>query len=483
MHPTDSHRGAGMAGVLPDWLNVELLLALVVLLALLGAIAWARARRWWRRQQETLVALQESEERLSLALRSSRDELWDLDLISGRLQRINAMAGVDLPADMTFHAFDEYLDRVHPDDRPRLHRAYVNHLKGQTEFYEAIYRMRCDDGSYRWALSRGQVVARDTSAKALRMVGTNRDVSDILARDEELERLNGQLSTLNDALEGRVEERTRALKQANHELEFTVDELRLAQRQLVESEKMAALGNLVAGIAHEINTPLGIGVTAASHLETEARRMEQAMASGALKRSDLDRFTDEARTSTSLILANLSRACKLVGSFKQVAVDQSDEAAREIDLRRYLEEVLISLQPAMKKAAHKIELKCAEGLQLYTYPGALAQIVVNLVMNSLSHAFEGIDNGQMLLHCETYDEEWLLLYRDNGVGMSEEVRSRVFEPFFTTRRGQGGSGLGMHIVYNLVTQLLHGSIDCISAPGEGVEIQIQLPMRASPDVS
>lgn len=463
---------------MPGWLGTELLLALVLLLAVLGVLAWARGRRWWRRQQQALAALRDSEERLSLALRSSRDELWDLDLTAGHLRRINPMPMADLPEDAVYQDFSEYLERVHPQDRARLREAYVGHLKGESEFYEASYRMRCTDGQYRWALSRGQVVARDPNGRALRMVGTNRDITSILERDEALERLNLQLQTLNDELESRVTERTRALSQSNHELEFTVDELRLAQRQLVESEKMAALGNLVAGIAHEINTPIGIGVTAASHLETESKRFAERIDAGQLSRSELGRYVEESRASSALILANLTRASRLIGSFKQVAVDQSDEAAREIDLKRYLEEVLTSLQPALKQTSHSIELKCPEGVLLLTYPGALSQIVVNLVMNSLQHAFAGIEHGHMLLHCETYDQEWLLLYRDDGVGMSEAVCARIFEPFFTTRRGQGGSGLGMHVVYNLVTQRLHGSIDCLSEPGRGMEIQVQLPRRA-----
>ena len=264
---------------------------------------------------------------------------------------------------------------------------------------------------------------------------------------------------------------------SNRELQFTLDELKLAQKQLVESEKMAALGGLVAGIAHEINTPLGIGVTAASHLEDETRKLMKLVDEGKVSRAALDTYQTDALSSAQLILSNLRRAGHLIKSFKQVAVDQSSEQAREIDLKTYLEEILVSLGPALKKTPHRVSIKCPENLRLLTYPGAISQIVVNLVMNSLIHGFEGIEHGEIRIECQSYDEEWLLLYRDNGVGMSEDVRQRVFDPFFTTKRGQGGSGLGLHVVYNLVTQLLRGSLDCISAPGKGVEFQIQLPRR------
>jgi len=267
---------AGMLGPTPacaaqsttTWLTPELFIGSVVVLALIGAIALLRARSWWHRQQLTLAELKSSEERLALSLRSSRDELWDLNLAEGRLTRVNPMPGVDPTTELRFQSLDEYLPWVHPDDRIRMREILVAHLRGDTNFYEVSYRIRRADQGHCWVLSRGQAVQRDGKGWAVRMVGTNRDVTQMLDRDAELERLNNDLTTIKGELEDRVEERTRELKQSNHELEFTVNELKLAQGQLVESEKMAALGGLVAGIAHEINTPLGISVTAASHLQT-----------------------------------------------------------------------------------------------------------------------------------------------------------------------------------------------------------------------
>jgi signal transduction histidine kinase len=177
-----------------------------------------------------------------------------------------------------------------------------------------------------------------------------------------------------------------------------------------------------------------------------------------------------------MILRNLQRADKLVKSFKQVAVDQSSEQRRTINLRHYLDEVLTSLHPALKKTRHEVVVDVPESIVLDTYPGAIYQIIVNLVMNTLLHGFDGIESGAITITARIEGRDWTLDYRDTGKGMSEEVRKRIFEPFFTTRRGQGGSGLGMHIVFNLAHQVLHGNIACESAPGQGVRFVMRCPV-------
>jgi signal transduction histidine kinase len=238
---------------------------------------------------------------------------------------------------------------------------------------------------------------------------------------------------------------------------------------------MAALGALVAGVAHEINTPLGIGVTAASHLETESKRVRALVADGGLKRSDLEAYLDTAGSSSELILRNLKRADHLVKSFKQVAVDQSSEQRRVIELAEYLDEILTSLHPRLKRTKHEVVVDCDPTIRVNTFPGALYQVVVNLVINSLMHGFEEIAAGRVDLAVRCVDGQVEIDYRDNGRGMPETVRARIFEPFFTTKRGQGGSGLGMHIVYNLVTQMLGGTVACDSAPGQGVRFLVKFP--------
>ena len=322
------------------------------------------------------------------------------------------------------------------------------------------YRARRRDMSWAWIQTRGRAVAWNQQGRASVIAGTNYEVSEL----KESER---KLQHLADDLEQRVEARTRDLSQ-------TLEQLKRTQRQLVDSEKMAALGGLVAGVAHEINTPLGIGVTAASHLGEQSEKLRRKLDSGALKKSDIEDFVSSACQATELVMANLRRASELIKSFKQVAVDQSSEQRRLIELKPYIHDILNSMRPTLKRVSHQVQVECSEGVLWDTFPGALYQILMNLIMNSLNHAFEGVERGQMRIVVRIEAQAVELEYSDNGVGMDEEVRKRAFEPFFTTKRGQGGSGLGLHIVFNLVTQVLAGAIDIISAPGQGARFVIRV---------
>lgn len=292
-------------------------------------------------------------------------------------------------------------------------------------------------------------------------------LAQIAQRDAELNRAEQAQRELNHSLEVQVKETRRAL-----------DRLREAQAQLVQNEKLASLGSLVAGVAHEINTPVGIGVTAASTLQANAAQLRQQYEGGALRRSDLERFVGVAEECSHIILKNLQRGAELIHSFKQVAVDQSSGERRRFALKAYLDEVLLSLRPQLKKTPFTVQVDCPEGVVLDSYPGALAQIITNFVNNSIIHGFAGRDHGTIRI--ETRQEsDWVTLrYADDGVGIPRENQPRVFDPFFTTRRGSGGSGLGLHIVYNLVAQLLGGTIEVASPPGRGTEFTIRFPARA-----
>jgi len=318
------------------------------------------------------------------------------------------------------------------------------------------------------------VVERAANGRAVRMIGTTGDITEFKNHELALEKLN-------EELESRVEQRTEALDRSNQELSNSLHELQQAQEQLVHAEKMAALGGLVAGVAHEINTPLGIGVTAASYLEQETRKLGTELEEKRLTSEGLHRFRQSALESCQLILRNLMRADKLVKSFKQVAVDQSSEQKRRIDLASYLAEIMSSLHPTLKRTQHVVEIHCPEGLELETFPGALYQIVVNLVLNSLLHGFAKRNDGHINIGARLLGDQVVLTYRDDGVGMSDEVRKKIFEPFFTTRRGEGGSGLGMHIVWNLATQVLQGSISVESVPNVGTAFELRFPLEIRED--
>ncbi len=266
------------------------------------------------------------------------------------------------------------------------------------------------------------------------------------------------------------------LQEKNEELVKTLQELQSTQAQLIESEKMAALGNLVAGVAHEINTPVGISVTAASVLTEDATDLLNSYKSGKMKRAELETFLETAIESSNMILANLKRAADLIHSFKQVAVDQSSELQRCFKVKEYLEEIILSLVANLKKAKHSVKIEGDETLTLDSYPGAFSQIVTNLVMNSLMHAYDEENSGQIHLSFKREVEQVIFQYSDDGKGISPENLSKVFDPFFTTSRTQGGTGLGLHIVYNLVTQRLKGTIHCESQVGFGTKFIIQLPL-------
>jgi len=284
------------------------------------------------------------------------------------------------------------------------------------------------------------------------------------------------LRKLNEELEQRVEARTIELQRTNKFLQKSLETLERAQKQLVESEKMAALGGLVAGVAHEINTPLGVGVTAASHLAEQSREIGRIYHTDKMKRSDLEKYLKTAYESTAMILENLRRAAENIRSFKQVAVDQTHDRKRVFKLKQCIDNVLLSLHPKLQKTHHTIMVHCPEDLKIDSYPGAFSHIATNFVMNSLIHGFENEVEGHIEIQISEKNGTLRMRYSDDGKGMSAEECLRIFEPFYTTRRGQGGSGLGLHIVYNLVTQRLNGHIECESTPGSGTTFTIEIPI-------
>ena len=292
---------------------------------------------------------------------------------------------------------------------------------------------------------------------------------EILAQKNELEEAHQQLNKQSDALQA-----------SNRELSATLQQTAEFQDQLVEKEKMAALGNMVAGIAHEINTPIGLGVTATTLMQDRLMAIKQSLADKKLSATQLEKYLLESDESLGIIYRNLDRAAELIGSFKQVSVDQSSDEGRTFELNRLIDEVLVSLRPQLKQVNHQVVVHCSGAIVIKNKPGALSQILINLIMNSLLHAFEGIEKGQMTIIAQTVNDDCLLTYRDNGNGVSDKVKSKIFEPFTTTRRGKGGSGLGMHLVYNLANQALSGGITMNADVAQGVEFQLRFPISDKP---
>jgi PAS domain S-box-containing protein len=372
------------------------------------------------------------------------------------------------PSDFIDNRHQSYSDLIHPDDRPMVWERVQEGI-GSRKPFKARYRIHTAEGEEKWVSEQGVGVFTEADT-LVALEGFIIDVTDLVRAEEGLRRLN-------EELEQRVTDRTRELRQANRALEKSLVSLRQTQAHLVESEKMAALGSLVAGVAHEINTPVGIGVTAASFLDMKTNTLAALLADDRLKRSDLERYVKSATETAGIILDNLSRAADLINSFKQVAVDQTAEECRLFRLREYIENIIVSLRPSYKRTGHTIHVACPPDLEIVSYPGAFSQIISNLVMNSLHHGFDGIEAGRIDLHASRVDDVLRFRYSDNGKGMPPEVKEKIYDPFFTTKRMPDGTGLGMHIVYNLVTQVLNGKITCTSTEGEGTVFNISIPLN------
>ena len=296
-----------------------------------------------------------------------------------------------------------------------------------------------------------------------------------------LKRVEREIIRLNEQLEAKVEQRTHSLKESNDQLGMAYDNLKMAQQSLVESEKMASLGSLVAGVAHEINTPVGISVTAASFLQERIRDFHQKIDEKQLSRSYLTELIHSLDESSQLLQNNLRRASDLISSFKQVAVDQSSQAHYKFNVADNLHQVAVSLGHQLRKSQSEMSIECDPELNIYSYPGSFAQIYSNLILNSIRHGFdEWQGERKILIQVTRHDTELHIDYRDTGKGIDPQILPRIFDPFVTSKRGQGGSGLGTHIVYNLIVQLMHGRITCESKPDQGARFHIRLPLEAEP---
>ena len=296
---------------------------------------------------------------------------------------------------------------------------------------------------------------------------------ELTALNQNMLAVNESLQEANRNLETEINERRRIEEQ----LQQTIFTLQQTQDQLIRSGKLAALGSLVAGVAHEINTPLGNSVTAASCLRISLDTITSQLSELAGEHPDLTDCLNDQRDGLELLETNLQRAVELVRSFKNVATEQLNEEKHPFNVRQTLADTLLTLRSRLKKTPLQVTVHCAENLVWNSFPGILSQIVANLVANSVAHAYLPQQAGQLTLEMFTDDGEMVLNYTDDGCGMNSEVRDKLFDPFFTTNRGGGSTGLGMYIVYNLVTQKLGGSIHCYSAPGAGTRFLIRVPLQ------
>ena len=287
-------------------------------------------------------------------------------------------------------------------------------------------------------------------------------------RTTQLRETNSQLEMHKHSPEELVDERTK-------ELVSVIDNLNQTQQQLIDAEKMASLGRLVAGISHELNTPLGICLTFISSLEEKLTSFQKAFHSGELRREDFVSFLQSARETSSIVTSHLTQASELVQDFKMVSVDVSSEMKREFDLVEYIKNVINSLKGEMLETKISVEYDHSNDFAINSYPGLFTQIITNLIMNSLTHAFVSGVAGAIKVELKIAQKMMTIIYQDDGKGMTADTRKQVFEPFFTTTRGTGGSGLGMNILYNLVVNNLSGSVECHSELNLGTKFVIEFP--------
>jgi PAS domain S-box-containing protein len=339
-----------------------------------------------------------------------------------------------------------------------LQRLYPDTLQPHAEIPGALvgedYFATLDNGNGMWI--------RFCAAPLVDTHGTVHGAIETLIDVTQLKRAQQNLVQLNSDLEARVARRTR--------------ELELAMAQLLESEKMAALGSLVAGVAHELNTPIGNVLAVASTLQDDVHDFNSKLLSGQARRSDVEHSTQRLQEAATLIERNAVRAAKLINDFKEVAVDQSSSRRRRFDLHAVVDEVVATSRPMLKGTTHTVQLQIPDGIVLDSFPGPLEQVLTNLLHNSIRHGFEGRENGQIQIHAILDGDAVVITYEDNGCGIPEKNLPHIFEPFYTTKLGQGGSGLGLYIVYNLVAHVLGGTLSAQTLATQGTRFVLRLPL-------
>jgi len=410
--------------------------------------------------------VKESEERLSLALWGSKNELWDWHLDKRTLYK-SGLAGQKFNKEVIKNfEFQQLKLIIHPDDYANVEEKYFTHIKNTSEHLEVRYRKKDEEGVWRWFRARVKAVTRDENSQATRIVGTVEDVNTLVEAEENLKQLN-------EELEHRVIARTQ-------ELSNTLTELKSTQAQLIESEKMASLVGLVSGVAHELNTPLGIAVSSFSQLEENIGVLITNLKRKSLTLKKLERFDSEAQALTELTNNSIKRAIRLVQNFKALSLNERSESIVKFVINDLLDEVKASHSENLVKQQVNIVFKGDGNIVLCQFQNCLFEVLYQLIENSITHAFDGIENPQVTIRWAREKGNLLLSYQDNGCGIEQTRREKIFEPFYTTKRGQGCTGLGMTIIYNQVKLVMHGNIHdefTQSSNKQGMLITFTIPLN------
>ena len=415
-------------------------------------------------RKENERALQRERERLNSIVRGTNAGTMVFNLLTSEVEVNERWAG------MLGYTLEELgpvtittLRRIcHPDDLPQANHALAQHLKGVSEYYQFEHRVLHKEGRWVWVAAHGLVSERDAKGYAVRMAGVHLDIT---VRKEAEERIR----ELNESLEERVAERSSQLSTA-------LQTLHRSQEALARNAAKATLSTLVASVSHELSTPLGNSLMAASTCSALARTTQIQMEAGQLKRSELSDFFAQIGHGTELIERNLHRSVELMRNFKQVAADQASEQRRKFELASVISEVLDTLSPTLKRHTHAVQVNIPEGVWMESFPGALGQVIINLVNNAYLHAFENKTQGTVRIHAQSSEGRVRIAVSDDGSGMTDEHMAQLFQPFFSTKIGRGGTGLGMTIVENLVNKTLGGTLQVESRIGIGTTFALQIPL-------
>ena len=413
-----------------------------------------------KKLQERNISFQKikhQKEQLKLALWASGDELWDIDLTNNSITRLNQARYINRNENMHWQLNNNDSLHIHPDDIKLIEQAQLQHFSQEKPFYEAVYRVKTNSDDWIWVIDKGKIVARDAQGQATRFTGTTQNINKLKATEEELQ-------LLNEELEHRVTLRTK--------------ELKLAQRKLIQSEKMASLGNLVIGVAHEINTPLGVAITSLSILNDSSQYAFGQIENGSFKLKDFEKFANESNASIDLLTSNLNRIANLVNDFKKISVDNNAESKHEIIFPKVIHNLLIKPHFSSLFDQGSIVLDCTHEVKIVSYPNSLLWILEQIINNSLKHGYNDADNidgnFSILINIKKNNKGVIIQIKDTGMGMDKNTSKKIFDPFFTTNRGEH-TGLGMNIVFNKVHQLLKGKIYCTSEVGQGTVIKLHIP--------
>lgn len=418
-------------------------------------------------RKATERALHMERERLRNILSGTSAGGWEMNLQTGEVrvdERWAQLSGHSL-AEVAGMSMQSMLEYCHPDDLEITRSALLAHLRGQEEYYRCEHRIRHKDGHWVWIAAHARTTAFSPDGRALWLSGVHWDITERKAAEN-------RIRELNETLEDRVAQRTAQLQQA-------MQSLHQSQEALAQNAAKATLSTLVASVTHELSTPLGNSLITASTCSDLARRIYESLERGQVRRSELAAFLQEMQEGSQLVERNLHRAVELMRNFKQVAADQASEQRRVFDLAAVVREVTDTLKPSLKRYPHALQVDVPEKIAMDSYPGALGQVVINLVNNAYLHAFEEGTRGTVRLTARLEHDLVLLELADDGVGMTEAMQAHIFQPFFSTKIGQGGTGLGMSIVDNLVKKTLGGRLKVQSAPGAGTVFRLELPVLMS----